>query len=163
MAEDGIDTRNRKVAARVTEIIRDLTTCDMLYGLFRRSTLEKCRQDLTCRGPDHVLLMELAIYGAVAQLPEVLLHVRQNRDPGEGSGSYDDYMRGQLLRLDPNAFARGGLRPHWRWGWEHVRGVLRADIPAAVRLALLPVAVIAFWKRWRHYLRREIFTPLDES
>lgn len=160
---DNIDTRGQSLSQRTRNVIRDLYSCHMIYGLFRKSALDRCRHGIICRGPDHVLLMELSLHGTIARVAQVLLDLRENRGEQNNRMSYDDYMRGQLKRLDPNAFGRGNLRPHWRWALEHLKGVLHADIPLSQRAALAPLVVHAFWRRWRIYLRREIFTPLTAS
>jgi glycosyltransferase involved in cell wall biosynthesis len=159
---ENIDTCADGIRQRVRRTILELYSCHMLYGMFRREVLNRCRHGIICRGPDHVLLMEVALHGAFANIPEQLLHLRENRGPGDQGASYDDYMRGQLLRLDPDAFRKGKLRPHWRWGWEHLRGLLAADIPVASKAQLAPVIANAFWHRWRPYLSQEVFRPLAE-
>lgn len=157
---DKIDTRGESLTQRTRKIIRELYSCHMIYGLFRKTALDRCRHGIICRGPDHVLLMELSLHGTIAHVPQVLLDVRENRGQTDKRLSYENYMRGQLMRLDPHAFSRGKVRPHWRWLLEHVKGVLHAHIAVADRVALLPVVVQTFWQRWNIYLKREIFAPL---
>ncbi len=160
---DTIDTRGESLSERTRKIILELYSCHMIYGLFRKSALDRCRHGIICRGPDHVLLMELSLIGTIARVPQVLLDLRESRGEQDKKKSYDDYMRGQLTRLDPNAFSRGPLRPHWRWAMEHVKGVLHADIPFSQLCVLLPLVVFTFWRRWKMYLRREISEPLTAS
>jgi glycosyltransferase involved in cell wall biosynthesis len=157
-----IDTRGKKPIVRVRRIISDLVSCHMLYGLFRRDILLRCRHGIVCRGPDHVLLMELSLYGAIAHVAHPLLALRENRGVEDRHKSYADYIRAQLLRLDPHAFSSGKLRPHWRWGWEHALGLLSANIPATTKAWLAPFVAATFLHRWRLYLVREVFSPLAE-
>jgi glycosyltransferase involved in cell wall biosynthesis len=159
---DEIDTCADSVSQRVRRIITELVTCHMLYGMFRRELLLRCRHGILCRGPDHVLLMELSLYGPIARVPRVLFHLRENRGPDAEGPTYADYMRGQLIRLDPDVFNHGPLRPHWRWGWEHVKGLLAADVPVTRKVRLMPVVIHAFWRRWRPYLLDEVFNPLTD-
>lgn len=160
---DNIDTRGESLSQRTRKIIRELYSCHMIYGLFRKAALDRCRHGIICRGPDHVLLMELSLLGAIARVPQVLLELRENRGQKDRKLSYEDYIRGQLMRLDPNAFSDGKVRPHWRWALEHLKGVLHADITVLDRVALLPVVARTFWQRWKIYLKREIFAPLTAS
>lgn len=160
---DLIDTRANALSQRVRRTILELYSCHMLYGLFRREALASCRHGITCRGPDHVLLMEVSLRGAFAHVCGDLLHLRENRGPAARESSYADFMRSQLVRLDPHAFKGGALRPHWRWGWEHVKGLWAADIPAVKKVLLMPVVLGAFYQRWRPHLSEELLHPLREN
>ena len=156
---DRIDTRGEALQKRVLRIVEELYWCNMLYGMFRRSALEKCRHGLVCRGPDHVLLMELSLYGAIAQVPNVLFIRREYREGASGL-TEPEYSRQQLLRLDPHVLDHGTLRPIWRMGLEHLKGILGARIPVSAKATLLvPVARMFVW-RWGGELKRELFAPL---
>lgn len=76
---DRIDTRGMTTLERYRYIIWHLGICNMVYGLFRRSSLSKTGLFRNTFSPDMILLAELSFYGAFAQLPEVLFYRRENR------------------------------------------------------------------------------------
>jgi len=157
---DRIDTQMKPTKERVLQIVRELTWCNMMYGVFRTMALSKCRQYVFCRGPDHVLLMEISLLGSIELIPEVLFIRREHRSDAFEPLSEDEYTIRQLKRLKPDAFDLGPLRPHWKMGFEHILGILRARIPLVDRLGLLAPVTITFALRWRKQLWREIFHPL---
>jgi len=149
---DRIDLRGKESIQRVRTIVRKLSTCNMMYGVFRRVVLEKVRCDRPCIGPDHVMLLEIVILGEIAQIPDVLFRRREVRARATNP---DEFHAAQYERLtgkrDPSA-----LRwRYWRWYGEHIRSVLRSNVPITVRFRLTAHVADAFFERHRKRLREE--------
>lgn len=151
-----IDTRGLPAGQRVHQIISRLNACDMVYGLFRTGVLRKCRRGLTCLGPDMVLLMEVSLHGAIAEIrePGFLRRAlaRPQLPPSEAIARY-------IVRLDPAAKHRRNLRIHWEMGLEYLRGVWSAPISLPQKLRLLVTVGDTFYRRYHKELKRELFQP----
>ena len=154
--QDAIDTRGEGLVRRVSHIVKGLSRCDMLYGVFRTEILRKCRLGIVCRGTDHVLLMETSLHGAIAYIPEVLFVRREARPDAFLSLSSHERTRSQLARVDPSLSITTDSRPYWRMGLEHIRGVLAAPIPVLQKAAILITVTTIFAWRWRRRLKSEL-------
>lgn len=151
-----IDTRNLLTVCRVHLIISEVNSCTMIYGLHRTSALRRCRPFPTCTSPDHVVVLEMSILGAIAQVPEVLFCFRDYRP----AVTYDEKVAIMLMRLNPDASKRKKVRPYWEWGVQSLLGVWRLAHPLTKKFYLTAVAAHAFYSRWWHSrLKRELRQP----
>jgi glycosyltransferase involved in cell wall biosynthesis len=76
---DRIDTRGMSVVQRYKYTVWNLHWCNMVYGVIRSDTLHKTSKFRDILAPDFALLAEMALYGAVAQVPAPLFYRRKNR------------------------------------------------------------------------------------
>jgi len=76
---EGIDTRGLDRVRRVWNVIRRNRTGMMIYGLFRAAMLE--RTELLWRSPGayRLLMTQLSVHGAVAEVPGCVLSIRPLR------------------------------------------------------------------------------------
>lgn len=70
-----LDTRGMSLVSRVNVILWGLGHYYQMCGLFRKSVWDSCDHK-TVLSPDGVILMQAAVQGVFAQIPEVLLHKR---------------------------------------------------------------------------------------
>lgn len=77
-----LDTRGMAPPARFNVLLWGLSYPYQIYGLFRREAFDGYDATLFL-SPDSIFLAKAALIGAFAQVPEVLLHMRQNADYGD--------------------------------------------------------------------------------
>jgi glycosyltransferase involved in cell wall biosynthesis len=114
---------------RFSDFLARTTSCIELYGVIRRSALERTRMLLPFLAADRVLLAELTMLGHFVEVPEQLFRHREH--PGRTS------------RQSPTAqTARWGmvardqaLVPTWRLGIEFARAIERSPMDPTARRA----------------------------
>lgn len=94
---DKIDTRGMSAINRYKYIIHNLTWCNMIYGVIRRDAFSQVSGFRNILGPDSVLLVELSLRGAYAQINEPLYYRRKNREETNKKIQLQSY----LDRIDP--------------------------------------------------------------
>jgi len=85
-APTNLDTRGMLPASRVNVVLWGVEYPYQMYGVFRRS-LHDGWEHKKVLVPDILFLIHAALQGTFAQVPEVLLHMRQNKDYGD-AGAY---------------------------------------------------------------------------
>ena len=110
---------------RFSDLLARTTSCIEIFGLIRRSALERTRLTLPFAAGDRILLAELALLGHFAEVPEELFIHREHDDrsirrysTGAASAAWFDGGRGDRVAL-----------PTWRLGWEYAAAVRRASLP----------------------------------
>lgn len=72
---DGLDTRRLDVFERFRAVMRGLAMlpcCDAIYGLIRADALRRTRLVRNIHAPDHLIVLELSLHGAIVQVPAPL-------------------------------------------------------------------------------------------
>ncbi len=100
---DQIDTRGMISSERYVHLIRNLRWCNMVYGVIRRESLKQTSLLRNIFGPDHLLLAELALKGAFAQVPAPLFYRRQNRPDENVDRDAEAWKLRVIEGLDPSA------------------------------------------------------------
>jgi glycosyltransferase involved in cell wall biosynthesis len=77
---DGLDLRERTPHERLRSLVRNLVLGNPMFGLARRSTLERTRLNGSFPSSDYVLLAELALLGEIWEVPEALFFRRDHPD-----------------------------------------------------------------------------------
>jgi glycosyltransferase involved in cell wall biosynthesis len=70
--EEGFDLASPSAPRRLSQLVRHLIMSNVLFGLTRRSTLERTRLHGSYPSADYVLIAELVLAGAFVLLPETL-------------------------------------------------------------------------------------------
>ena len=131
---------------RACRLITSLTWCNMFYGLYRTEALQPCRHDLKCIGPDHVILMELALRGEIRVAPNATFFRREYRP---SCNSDLDNHRAQLQRIvGEDDVSRALATRYTQWWWQHLKSAWR--VPGSFRQKLLRLQKISccFVNRW---------------
>lgn len=89
-----------------------------IYGIIRADALKRTRLARNTVGPDAVLLAELALLGAFAEVAEPLLCMRKLSD----FGSWKEYL---IKCLGPQGERRSAWYLYSEWIYEHLRVVAR--------------------------------------
>jgi len=139
----GPDSRGLDKISRCHAILWGMQYAYPIYGLIRSDALRKTKILKKRIGGDTILLFELSFFGELAQIPEVLLHIRRLSD----FGSWDAYIEkifGKSIK---------GLQRRWLfWGMlsEYLSVVNRhiRNIPARVFLMFSTLLCILVRYRW---------------
>lgn len=142
--------------ARAASVMRTYTSSPSFWGIYRRSAVDRLAP-IACRaGWDHVLLAELALYGEIRHVPEVMYWRR-----GAGRSVAD------LARAATAEWARGlGVSdvladPLWcapciTTAYAHIETFSIARLDAARRHRLIEEVPLLFGWRWGRLMDREI-------
>ncbi len=124
-----------------------LHMCYPVYGLVRREALLDTHLLGTNNGADTVLLVELALRGGWAQVPEWLFYNRRHAD----SSAVDKSPEEIAAWFDPSREQGTFPMPEARLFVGYLRAVLTADLSPGPRLRCL--AIVGRWflrdRRWR--------------
>ena len=157
-----LDTRGMRVLDRIPVVIKTLSYCDLIYGLYRTSVLRKSSVSLTILGGDHIILMEISLLGEIAEIPgkgflrRMLISHEQENEAKR--------VETMLLRIDPLVYRnRKKVRAWWRMGWQHILSIGASPIPAPEKAAIMPVVIRAFYTRFKHHLWNDLFHPVFEE
>jgi hypothetical protein len=133
---------------RARHVMAHYTTAPSFWGIYRRAAVDRLVRIPYRAGWDHALLAELALYGEIRHLPE-LLYWRRN-----GGGAV------RRLARECTAFAQRGLPVDdaladigWRTpcittAFNHIEVFALARVEPALRARLMALAVEMFRARW---------------
>jgi glycosyltransferase involved in cell wall biosynthesis len=142
-----IDTRSLDRLSRCHVVLWGLQYAYPIYGVIRTNVLRQARILRRTIGADAILLFELSLLGEFAQVPEVLLHIRQMPD----YGSWDNYIEKSFNRQ-----LRGLSRRMLFWnmlcGYLQAVGRHIHKIPA--KLLLMSSVIFCVLVRYRGILMR---------
>jgi hypothetical protein len=115
--------------ARFSELVAHNHMCFPVFGLMRVDALRQTSLLGAYSDSDRVLLAELGLRGRFATVPEPLF---LNREHPQRSVRAYPRSRERVAWFDPSR--RGTVSfPAWRQGYEFVRAVARAPVPAGVK------------------------------
>lgn len=141
----GCNLRSPRVADRVSQYFREGSpACHPIFGVMRRSALQKTSLIGPYINSDVVLILELALLGKVYEVPEQLFFCREHSE--RTCTRFDTYAELAAWH-DPRKGHRWQF-PRWRLALEFFRSINRAEVgrqeAAACYLSALK------WCRW-HY------------
>ncbi len=141
--------------ARARHVMAQYTSAPSFWGVYRREAVERLSRFRYRAGWDHVVLAELALYGEIRHVPEVLYW---RRDGGKPVGRIardctEAAQRG--LTLDDELAELRWMTPLITTAYAHVEMFAVARLGAAERVTLIEDAVRIFRGRWLPAMRRE--------
>lgn len=157
---DILDTRELNAVDRIKKVMWGLEWCNMIYGLFRSSTLQKTELSRTVLGTDHVLLAEISLHGSIAQLAVPLFYRRENR-PNETAQQAEERHISYLL--DPKKCLFGYMIPWTLMGYEHLIVIRDSALTIDEKEALLCEVVKCCITRFGSLIKKEITAFIDKG
>ncbi len=141
--------------ARAQHVMARYSSAPSFWGIFRRDAVERLAPFRCNAGWDHAVLAELALYGEIRHVPD-LLYLR--RDGGKpvariACASTEAAQRG-LSNDDALADLRW-MTPLITTAYAHVELFALARLPEPQRAALMAAAPRIFRARWAPLLRQE--------
>ena len=175
-ALDRVETRHDRPHRRLARVLRHVSYAYPLWGLIRSDALRQT--GLTGSVPywDEVLLVELALYGKIVEVPEVLLEVRSHDGnalarciAGQGAEvasnpSKANRQTRRALRAWTDPLSDGGamwLPNHEERYWEYAKRIHRSPLSRREKLLCYQVIpLVGYWGRlmkvggaWKRRLR----------
>lgn len=148
--ERTLDLRDSQALVRARAVLTRGYQMVFTQGLIRRAALEGTARRWHYFGWDHILLLELALQGEIAQPADAILYRRLHGDQASRARTMSEVKRW----VDPSIKGRF-LLPNWRLAYERVRGTLAARIAPTVKLTSLALVLRHAW--WvRHALLRDL-------
>lgn len=127
--DSSLKATSDRPAERFRRVIRMPSWCLPIFGVIRRSALERTGLIRPFPGADHVLLAELSLQGRLREVPEELFLHREH--PERYVRRYPGW-RTALAWWDPRA-PDGLAFVKWRWLRAHLGSIARSPLPAAER------------------------------
>lgn len=156
--DDKLDLRDETPHDRLRRLVLNLVLCNAMFGLIRRSALERTRLLASFPSSDYVLLAELALLGEFWEIPESLFFRREHSgmsrranqtaadvanffEPGSGS--------------DKSGKAKF-VREFWILFKEHLRSIHSSPIRKAERVRCYAVFLFHWIRRHRGPMASEL-------
>ena len=141
----GPDSRGLDRVSRCHVILWGMQYAYPIYGLIRIDALKKTKLFSKIVGSDNILLFELSLMGELAQIPQILLHIRRMSD----YGSWDAYIE-KLFSKRVKGLRRRLL--FWAMVLGHLRVVNKHIRNIVVKFALFLSVIFCLLVRHRHIL-----------
>jgi glycosyltransferase involved in cell wall biosynthesis len=148
-----VDTRGMSQVSCVRTLLWGLGYAYPIYGIIRCDALKRTGLMRNTIGADNVLLAELALLGAFAELPEPLLCMRRLSD----YGSWCHYL---VKALGPLAERRSAWYLYSKWIYEHLRVVARHTRGSREKAVLLLLVILCILTKYRGVLQGLLRTHL---
>lgn len=140
-----VDTRGLGQVSGFQTVMWGLGYGYPIYGMIRSSALKKTGLWRKTVGPDIVLLAELALIGAFAQVPEPLLYIRRLSD----FGSWDQYL---AKSFGPGREMRSAWYLYSKWIYEHLRVVAKHTRSPRLKAVLMASVILCILTKYRGVL-----------
>ncbi len=160
IAEDHINADQEDMAERYMNLIWNLGMGNARYGLFRTDALQKTRAFFYkfCRGGDSLLLSEIALYGKIIQIEDILF-VRRVVD--SGMKSIGEINREMIDALEPQRMMDGITLPFCRMAYAHLELINAVVQDPAAKGSLMEETVKCFKTRYIKPMLNEINRALE--
>jgi glycosyltransferase involved in cell wall biosynthesis len=153
LIEDAVDTRSLDAFNRCRSTIWGLSRisiCDPIYGLIRSDSLKRMELARNVWGPDNLILIQLSLDGAMAQVKKPLYYRRTNRDPTKDVALWTERY---LERIDPENRRKRLMLTYSRMCYEYCRIIRQSDFSVPQKLRLFVDAFASICRRsWRGML-----------
>jgi hypothetical protein len=141
--------------ARACHVMQHYTSAPSFWGVYRRDAVDQLATIRYRPGFDHAVLAELALYGEIRHVPELLFW---RRGGGKsvmllGRGATEQGNRG--VPLDDLLAEQRWRTPLITTAYTHMEVFAAARLPLAQRTALLQAVPEIFRARWLPRLQRE--------
>lgn len=154
-----IDTRGMSAMSGCAQVMWRYTAPFSLWGVYRRETLELCRHGQYGYGSDHVIVAEMALYGAVAPTVERLdIRRRAAATDTEVARANSLALLEEHARGIPSSSVFYGVRQHFPFtdmAHAHLEMIRLAHIPCESKPLLMRCAVDTFRGRFGDIIRDE--------
>jgi hypothetical protein len=154
-----IDTRGMSPFDSAVHVMQRYTAPFALWGVYRRPAYDACRPYQFVYGGDHVWIAEMALYGAVASIPQILDYRRRGpRDAAAGiSANARSQSEEHARAITETSFFNGVKHrlPFTDMAWGHVEMFSLARIDDTLKQNLILAAREVFRTRFIQFLTHE--------
>jgi glycosyltransferase involved in cell wall biosynthesis len=159
IANDHVNAMDDSPVERYVHVISELCYCNAFYGIYRTSVVRELKLwDTECRGPDVVMMAEIALKGKILQIDDILyLTHRDNK--------WSQPIEEQTCRLyrmsDPNRIHRGITFPFCRMIIEHLDMVRFSPLDESEKVYLCEQTLKILGRTYYPRMRDEIKRAVD--
>jgi glycosyltransferase involved in cell wall biosynthesis len=157
-----LDYEHSLMSPHAHERFRKLLSCKEaqvlpVFGLIRLDVLRQTHLIRPFVGTDFCLLVELALKGKFAQVPEYLIRSRDHTANYTNMKARSDGKQGhaETLALDPESKARVFM-PHWHRLKEYFLSVVRSQEKPGAKLRMIAFLVYPLSFKWIRWLGSEV-------
>jgi glycosyltransferase involved in cell wall biosynthesis len=141
--------------ARASTVMEHYASAPSFWGIYRRDALERLAPLRYTSGYDHVMLAELALYGEIRHVPDLLYLRRDFGKPVLQIARASTEAAQRALPLDNALTDLRWMTPRIANAYAHVDLFAVARLDVAQRTALMEAAPRIFRARWLPALRQE--------
>ena len=141
--------------ARARHVMARYTSSPSFWGVYRRAATERLSPIRYRAGWDHVVLAELALWGEIRHVPDLLYWRRDGGRPVLTLARAATAQGRVGLPLDDTLAEARWRTPLITTAWAHLEMLAAVALPHPVRLGLMEDAAAIFRARWRDLLRAE--------
>ena len=146
---------------RAAHVMATYTSSPSFWGIYRRDAVDRLAPIAHRAGWDHVLLAELALYGEIRHVPELLYWRRGGGRPVRDLARAATAETTRAIPPDPLLDDPLWRTPCITTAYAHVENFAVARLPAAMRRDLIGRATHVFARRWGPIMRRELADVRD--
>lgn len=134
-------------AVRLGDVLRHKSN-HPIFGVIRRSALDRTRLHASYTGSDRTLLAELALQGPYIEIPEELFHLREH--PQRSVRRETSRTRQTREAWFDSSRAGKVVFPHWHRVRDYVTAVFRTPMPVRDRFrCLVEISRVVAAKEWK--------------
>lgn len=138
----------REPVARANAVMRSYTSSPAFWGIYRRRFVDRLAPILYRAGWDHALLAELALYGEIRHVPEVLYWRRGGGAPVLALARRASLARNRGISLKSPLADSRWRTPLITTAYAHLETFAVARVDEATRQRLMASAPTIFRERW---------------
>lgn len=138
----------RDPVARANAVMRSYTSSPAFWGIYRRGFVERLAPILYRAGWDHALLAELALYGEIRHVPDVLYWRRNGAAPVLALARRASLARNRGISLNSPLADSRWRTPLITTAYAHLETFVVARVDEATRQNLMVSAPVIFRERW---------------
>lgn len=154
-AKHRLDATGPNPVARACHVMRHYTSAPSFWGVYRRHAVDQLSTIRYRAGFDHALVAELALYGEIRHVPDVLYWRRGGGKPVMllGRGATEQGNRG--VPLDDILSDQRWRTPLITTAYAHMEVFAAARLPVSQRIALMRAVPEIFRARWLPWMQCE--------
>jgi hypothetical protein len=133
---------------RARHVMAHYTTAPSFWGIYRRTAVDRLLRIPYRAGWDHALLAELALYGEIRHVPELLYWRRNGGGPVRKLARECTSFAQRGLPVDDALADIGWRTPCITTAFNHLEVFALARVELALRRRLMALAVAVFRARW---------------
>jgi glycosyltransferase involved in cell wall biosynthesis len=140
---------------RARHVMARYTSAPSFWGIYRRAAVDRLLRIPYRAGWDHAVLAELALYGEIRYIPEVLYWRRNGGAPVSRLARECTAYAQRGLPMDDALADLGWRTPLITTAYNHLEVFALARVAPELRPRLMALAVQVFRGRWLSLMRRE--------
>jgi glycosyltransferase involved in cell wall biosynthesis len=153
--EHSLSATGNDPVARAAHVMSRYTSAPAFWGIYRRDRTDLLRRISYRAGWDHAVLAELALYGEIRSVPDVLYWRRDGGKPVDALARGCTEFAQRNLPLDDELAELRWRTPLITTAYNHVETFAAARVDAPTRHRLMAETPAIFRARWLPLLRRE--------